>query len=202
MDTSWATVREVFFAVGSLAGLLAFIRPVFDSKFRRDQERADRIRQLLPEDSIVDLEPQIYQSRYVSTEAFRPFAQLQNDLSNNMDSVRFSGPLKKYYRAELVRLLNAYRELRKYVQVPWWKLTTELRDGVEEIYWDFDKSQFFKDGVEKRDYAKHLDEAGACAERIKLAYQRFQVVSDMHLLESPLAFFLLPRRFKAHGLQI
>jgi len=203
MELSWASVKEVFFTIGSIAGVLAILRPIFDSKFKRDQERAIRIRQLLPEEDVVALEDRIYQSRYVSTESFRPYAELEGDVRNNMDTVRFSGPLKKHYHAELLRVLAAYRDLRGYVQVPWWKLDKQVRDdGSEELFWDFDKSQFFRDGTEVRDYAKHLYEAGECAERIKIAYQRLQIVSDMHLLESPLAGVLLSRRYAAHGLQI
>jgi hypothetical protein len=202
MDVSWSSLKEIFFAIGSLAGVLAFLRPVFDSKFKRDQERAEKIKNLLPEQDVIDLDSHIYQRRLVNKNEFEPFSALQSDLNYNVDAVRFSGPLKKYYKAELVRMLAAYRDLREYVQVPWWKPTKEIRDGAEEYFWDFDKSQLFEGGVERQDYAKHLDEAGACAERIKIAFQRFQIVSDMHLLEAPLASLLLRRRFAAHGLQI
>ena len=195
-------MKELFFAVGSIAGVFAFFRPVLDSKFKRDQERADQIKKLLPEQDVIDLESHVYQRRFVNCKEFEPFWSIRSDLDNNADSVRFSGPLQRYYKAELTRMVGAYKELREYIQVPWWKPSREIYDGLVEDFWEFDKSQFFKTGVEQGDYAKHLDEAGACAERIKVAFQRFQIVSDMHLLETPIAFFLLPRRFKAHGLQI
>lgn len=202
MDISWGLIREIFFAIGSLAGIFAFIRPVFDNAFKRDQGRVATIKDLLPEAAVVELQHEIYLSRYVSTTAFRPFLQLQHDLNNNMDSVRFSGPLKKYYRAELARMIGAYRAMREYVQVPWWNPVNRLTDGVEETFWDFDKTAFFEQGVEKHDYAKHLDCAADCADRIKVAYQRLQIVSDMHLLEAPFAFILLPRRYKANAVKI
>lgn len=199
---SWGLIKEVFFAVGSLAGIFAFVRPVFESSFKRDQDRAARIRGLLPEDEVVGIEPQIFLSRYICTTAFRPFMQLQHDVNNNMDSVRFSGPLKKHYKAELARMIDAYNALRQYVQVPWWNLVKRKIDGVEETYWDFDKTEFFEQGVPKHDYAKHLDDAAACADRIKIAYQRLQLVADVHLLEVPFAPMLLSKRYKANGVQI
>jgi hypothetical protein len=202
MEVSWASIKEVFFAIGSLAGVFAFLRPVFDSKFKRDQERAEAIKAQLPEQSVIDLDSHIYQRRLVNTKEFDPFSALHSDVENNVNSVRFSGPLKKYYKAELVRMLRAYKDLRGYIQVPWWKPIKETQDGVDEYYWDFDKSQFFKHGEEVRDYAEHLNEAGACAERIKVAFQRFQLVSEMHLLETPFAFWLLPRRFESNKLKI
>lgn len=182
--------------------MFAFIRPVFDSKFKRDQERSEQIKKLLPEQAIIDLESHIYQRRRVNSKEFELFSSLQNDVNNNADSVRFSGPLRRYYKAELIRMLSAYKDLRKFVQVPWWQPTQESHDGVDEYFWDFETSQFFDRRVERQDYGKHLDDAGACAERIKVAFQRFQIVSDMHLLEAPLAFLLLRRRFAAYGLHI
>ena len=50
------------------------------------------------------------------------------------------------------------------------------------------------------DYVKHLDQAAEQAVQMKRAYQRFQVVAELHLFEVLVARWLLPRRFKAHGL--
>jgi hypothetical protein len=202
MELSWSFLKEFFFAVGSLAGVFAFMRPVLDSKFKRDQERAERIKQLLTEDQVIGIEPAITHSRMIHADFFAPFAHLNSDFRVNADAVRFSGPLRKYYLTELRRMLIAYRELRNRVQVPWWNPTVLRYDGIDENYWQFDRSQFFKHGEEVLDYAKHLDEACKCSDDIRIAYQRFQIVCEMHLLEAPLAFYLLPRRFAAHGLRV
>lgn len=202
LGAEWAVVKEIFFALGSIAGALAFLRPVIDSKFKRDQERADHVKKLLPEQDVIDLEFTVYQRRFIETNQFHPYTELRSDVANNADTVRFSGPLRRYYVAELTRLLDAYTDLREMIHAPQWKYRREDIDGEEETAWVFDSSAFYKNGVEVEDYAAHLDQAAICAERIRVAFQRFQVVSDVHLLESPFAWFLLKRRFALHGLKV
>jgi hypothetical protein len=73
-------------------------------------------------------------------------------------------------------------------------------DGVEHRLWVFNKAAFEgRDGV-ARDYAKHLDDAAEQALQMRKAFQRFQLVAELHLLEVPFARWLLPRRFAAHHL--
>jgi hypothetical protein len=57
MDISWGAVKEVFFAVGSAAGVLALLRPVIESKHQCDLKRAERILGLIPEQLVIDREP-------------------------------------------------------------------------------------------------------------------------------------------------
>lgn len=72
MDVTWSSVKEVFFAVGSVAGVLALLRPLVEAKLQRDSARVDRIKSLVNEQRLVDLKARIYQ-REVPCEDFEPF---------------------------------------------------------------------------------------------------------------------------------
>jgi hypothetical protein len=196
----WQTVKEVFWAIGSFAGLFAFIRPVFETRFSRDNDRAKQILEIFPESQAVELESLVYQFRRVRSEIFRNIDRIYYARRNGEDLVRFSGALAKPL-LEIDGLLAAYARLRSYIQVPEWEpRRSKDLDGDEYDEWQFNKQAFAKgDGI-PRDYAKHLDDAGREAEELKKAYQRFQIVCELHLLEAPFASRLLKRRFKKANL--
>lgn len=200
MHISWSAVKEIFFTLGSLAGVLAFFRPVFESKYQKDQERLRRIFDALPEQVVVDLEPNVYQSRMVYSEDFHGFGRLADEVRSNQEGVRFIGPYGARLQSELHSLLAAYKALRDLIQVPWWEPhTDEDSDGTKRSFWSFNKSAF--EGYDKRapDYAKHLDECADRAKAVYKSYQRLQIIGELHLLELPLARLLLKRRFNASG---
>jgi hypothetical protein len=202
MNVSWHTVKEVFYAVGSVAGVIALARPLAESKYQRDAERAQRIKSLISEQALIDLAPFIYDSRRVDDSSFAPFDRLAHERRTNQDSVRFTGPLAKHFNRELAELIAAYERLREYVQVNEWEpYAYTLDDGKSGYEWRFNKAAFEdRDGI-ARDYAKHLYDATEQAEQMKKAFQRFQLVAELHLFETPLAGWLLRRRYKRHGLQ-
>ena len=201
MNVSWSEIKEVFYAIGSVAGVIALARPLVESKYQRDASRVDEIKSLVSEQMLVDLEGYIYQHRQVRAEYFRPFDHLSHQLRTNQDAVRFAGPLAKYFRRELKSLLKNYGLLRNYIQVNEWQPRThKLEDGTEYLSWDFNKSAFTQQDGIQRDYAQHLDEAAEQAVQMKRAFQRFQLVAELHLYEVLVARWLLPRRNKTHGL--
>ena len=170
MDMTWSSVKEVLFAIGSVAGVLAFLRPLVESKFQRDSIRVERIKSLV------------------------------NEQRTNQEVVRFSGPLSKTLSCELSAMLASYSKLREFIQVNEWEPINRNIDGTEYHSWIFNKSAFEdRDGI-PRDYAQHLDQAAEQAVQMKKAFQRFQLVAELHLFEVPLARWLLPRRFKEQGL--
>lgn len=200
MHISWSAVKEIFFTLGSLAGVFAFFRPIFESKYQKDQERLRRIFEILPEQVVVDLESNVYQSRMVYSDDFLRFGRLAEEVRFNQESVRFIGPYSARLRSELLSLLAAYKALRDLIQVPWWEPRAEEdSDGTNRSFWSFNRSAF--DGFDQRtpDYAKHLDECADRAAEVYKAYQRLQIVGELHLLELPLARSLLKRRFNACG---
>lgn len=200
MEISWPAIKEAFFAIGSVAGFIAFFRPVLDSKHQRDVDRSQRILNLLPEQQIVNLEPCLYQSRLVPEWMFQPFDQLTHEARTNQDGVRFSGPISKHLRRELLATLNAYEQLRSLVQVPEWEPRSRVEeDGTKSYYWDFNKDAFKDERGIPSNYAQHLDQCVDHARSIARAYQRFQITADTHLLEVPLARWLLPYRYRKNG---
>jgi hypothetical protein len=204
MPLEWSHVKEAFFAAGSIAGLLAIFKPVFEGKFQRDLDRSKGIISLLDEQRVIELEGWIYLHRKVRESHFSSFDLLIHAVQNNQDSIRFSGPLKKYYKRELSNILSTYKDLRGFVQVPEWEPVSQSHeDGTTEEHWAFNKKAFFdKELGAPRDYAKHLYDAAESAQKIKRSFQRFQIISEMHLLEAPLAKWLLPRRFQEIDLQL
>lgn len=197
MEISWPAIKEAFFAIGSVAGVIAFLRPVLDSKHQRDLDRTKRILTLLPEQQVFDLEPCLYQSRLVPEWMFHPFDQLAHEVRTNQDGIRFSGPISKYLRRELLAMLSAYAQLRLLVQVPEWEpRSRDEEDGTKSYYWDFNKAAFNDEQGIPQNYAQHLDECVDHARSISRAYQRFQIAADTHLLEVPLVRWLLPYRYR------
>lgn len=200
MEISWPAIKEIFFAVGSAAGFIAFFRPVLDSKHQRDIDRSKRILGLLPEQHIIDLEPCLYQSRLVPEWMFQPFDQLAHEVRTNQDGVRFSGLISKQLRRELLATLNAYTQIRSLVQVPEWEPCSRYEeDDTKSYYWGFNKEAFKDERGIPSNYAGHLDQCVDHARSIARAYQRFQITADTHLLEIPLAYWLLPYRYRKHG---
>ena len=156
---------------------------------------------MLSEQRLVDLEHRIWNARQVPSEDFDPFDQLAHERHTNQEVVRFTGPTGKYLARELDAMLDSYSRLREYIQVNKWEPRRQEIDDVEYRSWVFKKSAFEdSDGILDEDYAKHLDEAAEQAVQMKRAFQRFQLVAELHLFEVVVAKWLLPRRFKAHGL--
>lgn len=202
MNISWSDIKEVFFAIGSIAGVLALARPVFESKLQRDIERIQHIKSLINEQALVDLEAAVYQARRVPDDQFQPFSQLAYERRTNQDMIRFTGPLAKHLAKELDGLIAAYYGLREYIQVNEWEPRSHIdTDGTKYITWDFNKQAFTNEDGIPQGYAKHLDAAAEKAAEMKCAYQRFQIVSELHLFEAPFASWLLKRRFNAHHLK-
>jgi hypothetical protein len=200
MEISWSAVKDAFFAIGSVAGFVALFRPVVESKHQRDIERSQRILNLLQEQQVINLEPCLYQSRRVPEWMFQPFDQLAHEARTNQNMVRFSGPIGKHLRREFLAILNAYEQLRSLVQVPEWEpRQRDEDDGTKSYYWDFSKDAFKDERGIPSNYAAHLDQCVDHARNIARAYQRFQITADTHLLESPLARWLLPYRYRKNG---
>lgn len=199
MNFEWVTLKDVFYTFGSIAGAFAFFRPLVESKMQRDTARVERIKALVNEKHLVDLERRI-NGRQVPIHYFWPFDQIADELRTSQDGVRFSGPCAKYLTQELRSLIEDYQQLRKYIQVPEWELQrTAIGDAVHET-WDFNKRAFEdQDGIPRR-YADHLYAAEIQAGQMLKAFQRFQIVAELHFFETPLAKWLLRRRFKARAL--
>jgi hypothetical protein len=202
MEIRWEVVKEVFYAIGSVAGVIALARPLAESKFQRDATRVERIKALVSEQDLVDLEQFVYDSRRVEDRRFQPFDQLTHERRTNQDVVRFTGPLAKYLSREFDDLLLAYSRLRGFIQVNEWEPHEYAAEDGKRVYeWRFNRQAFEDDDGIARNYAKHLSDAADQAAEMKKAFQRLQLVAELHLFEAPIAGWLLRRRYKHYGLQ-
>ena len=203
MNLNWNDIKEPLTVLGSFAGIFAFYKAIIESKFKRDLTKIDSIKLLINEQALVNLESQIYQARRVPRKQFDPFDRLAHELNTNQESIWFAGPVAKYLKNELDNLIKAYLGLREYIQVDEW-LPQDLinEDGSTLEVWDFNKNAtaFTRDKGYPKDYAKHLDAAAEQAVEMKKAFNRFQVVTELHLFETPLACYLLKKRFKNFNL--
>ncbi|KJV35682.1 hypothetical protein [Luteibacter yeojuensis] len=201
MNLAWSDIKEVFFTIGSVAGVFAALRPILESRFQRDQERIRRVFEILPEQMIIELESSVYTFRRVSSDDFNRFSGLIEERRANQNGLRFTGPLRERLRQETDSLLHAYKSLRELIQVPWWQPhVSDNDDGTKHYSWDFNRSAFTDFDQLAPPYAKHLDQCGERAETIRTIYQRLQVINELHFLEVPLASYLLKRRFRNNGL--
>lgn len=199
MSDVWSTLKDIFYTLGSIAGTLALLRPLAESKMQRDVSRIDRIKSLVNEQQLVELENYIT-GREVPRQLFIPFDQIAYEIRTNQDGIRFSGPSAKYLTKELNALIDCYLELRDYIQVPRWEPRSFEADGIKYETWNFNKNAFEGENGIPRNYAEHIHAAEIQASEMLKAFQRFQIVSELHLFEIPLARWLLTKRFKARCL--
>jgi len=199
MPVTWSTLKDVFYTFGSIAGALALLRPLAESKMQRDMVRVERIKSIVNEQQLVDLE-RCVNSRQVPRQYFLPFDQIGHEIRTKQDGVRFSGPYAKYLTQELGLLIDGYQKLREHIQVPEWEPRTVEIEGVIYERWDFNKRAFEDENRISKNYAGQLYATEIQAAEMLRTFQRFQIVSELHLLEMPLSKWLLKRRFKARSL--
>lgn len=200
---AWSDIKDLFYTVGAIAGVLALLRPVVETKFTRDQAHLAALLKSFDELSLVGLAGRIDGQRQIPDDDFIPLRILAYARTNNLESVRFSGPIAKYILHEIDAIIKAYEELREFIQVDEWEPIADKRDdGSECAVWTFNKyaSAFTGDDGVPRNYAQHLAGAASKVNQLRRAFQRLQVVSELHFLEAPLAGRLLKSRFRSHRL--
>lgn len=150
----------------------------------------------MKEQELINLEFEIWNARAAPDCTFQAIASLQSEVKNNMEKVRFSGPSGKLLKRELVAIVDAYVHLRELIQVDYWNPITQN----DVVVWVFNKSSFNGESHVPIDYGAHLYECAYRAKEILRYYQRFQVVSEMHLYEIPFHRIILKRRFQKNNL--
>jgi len=191
----WAEIKEAFFTIGSLAGVAALARSVFEDKLSRDHKRIQHVKDLISEQDLLNLEYTVWYNRWAQESIFKKLSEIEYELEKKHDNLRFNGPTARYLATAVRDIAQHYRELREYVQVPEW----EPQERDSDTMWFFNKQAFRNEQGIPEDYAGHLKEVADAAHAITLAYQRFQIVSDLHLLEVPFAKWLLAKRIREHG---
>jgi hypothetical protein len=188
---TFSEIKDIFFTIGSLAGVTSFILPILKDKLDKDISRVNYIKSIINEQELVDLELYIYESRRVPDIIFSKLDRIRHEYKTNQDTVRFSGPTAKYLRNEIVAVINSYDRLREYIQVPGWEPSKDSKN----YSWMFNKKYFLESDHDSDKYVKHLKEAAKIAVEILRSFQHFQIVSEFHLYEIPFIKLLLKRRF-------
>jgi len=197
MKFDFQLIKNTFFTIGSIAGVFAILKPLFESKFDRDKTRFNYISGIINEKMLINMEPCIYQSRNVPSEIFDALDKICYETEQNIDEVRFSGPLKMWYKSELKALCENYLKLREFIQVPEWEPHRDSDHSDKGSWsWRFNKSAFIDEDGNIGKYDKHLYDAAEQSLKVKIAYQKMQIISELHFLEFPFARCILPKRFK------
>lgn len=193
MNSAWDVAKEVFYTLGSIAGVIALSRPVLESKHNRDIERIKSITSDISEELLSDLAYRLWYSRLIPKDHLEPLTRIQNEADTGHSRLVFTGITAPLINSEIETLLLNYQRLRTYIQVPYWLPFTD-KDNEEKDYWSFNKELFLKEYGSTFDYSQPLREAATCVDEIRKSQRRLIIISEMHFLETPFAKYILPRR--------
>lgn len=189
-------IRDSFFFIGSVAGILAWIQPMFVARHHRDQQRALGIIRSLDEQRIVNLQVDI-SHRHIPVETFLAVQDVKHWYVTGQEKARFSGFLRDYYKEELRLFLDAYEKLRGYIEAPQWEV--RYIDG-EPSYWTLNKGAYIGQDGYPTGYSEDICEAEKWAREMRYRLQRFVVLAEIHFLESIIAKVSVERHFKRNGI--
>jgi hypothetical protein len=190
-------LKDLFFLLGSIAGVLALLRPVVESKYQKDLERVGTILAKFPENQIMELDGCVNNARRISGSILQPFDEIEHKYKGGWQEVKFVGPLRKVLEQELFYMVAEYRELREFVQVPEW----EPKKVDDQYDWLFNKQAFQEDHAIRAKYVEHLEQATDAAIQLKKRYQRIQALTDLHFIEAVFCRYYVPKLFKGRGLE-
>ena len=196
-------VKNIFYFIGSSAGLFAVLRPVFESKLQQDIQNARKIIERIGENRILYLDSSIYLHRCVSSEFFVDIDILSNDISEKKQYTRFSSHISYYFNIELKEIMNEYSNLRKYIQVPEWEPRYNDDNGKSAWYFNKKTESFYPSGEHfPANYPKHLEEAAKIADKIKIRFLRFQALTELHYIETIFHKWTVAKLYKKHNLTV
>jgi len=189
MIASMETIKDVFFMIGSFAGIFGLISPVIESKFQDDKQKLNKILENLSEDKIIILADQVWHSKFASFDILDKYDKFSRQMREKTTDVNFSGPLKNEIYSELKSVVSGYNKLREYIQVPYWNpaLETDINGYV------FDRSRFSDIGD---DYVEHIEGAHDCILDIRNSLRKLQVLLDFHYYETFISRLILKSRCK------
>ncbi|WP_308031678.1 hypothetical protein [Neisseria cinerea] len=196
-------VKNIFYFIGSSAGLFAALRPVFESKLQQDIQNARKIIERIGENRILYLDSSIYSHRCVSSEFFVDIDILSNDISEKKQCTRFSSHISCYFNTELKEIMNEYSHLRNYIQVPEWEPRYNDDNGKSAWYFNKYAESFYPPRKNfPESYPEHLKEAAEIADKIKTRFLRFQALTELHYIETIFHKWTVPKLYKKHNLTV
>ncbi|WP_314368614.1 hypothetical protein [Neisseria cinerea] len=196
-------VKNIFYFIGSSAGLFAVLRPVFESKLQQDIQNARKIIERIGENRILYLDSSIYSHRCVSSEFFVAIDILSNDISEKKQCTRFSSHISCYFNTELKEIINEYINLRSYIQVPEWEPRYNNDNGKSAWYFNKKAESFYPSGEHfSANYPKHLEETVKIADKMKIRFLRFQALTELHYIETIFHKWTVAKLYKKHNLTV
>jgi len=189
--------KNMFFFIGSVMGILGFFKPLLEPLLESNRQRWEKLQQVVTENDFENLELQTWYSRYIKDENLDRIERLMDDILSKSEYLRFGPFLKKHYESELSELRRLYVCFRQLVQVPEWIPVGHSKGSEQEPGWDFNKNAFDKGNGYGEDYADDLYIASWYAQRMRNSYRRLSVLVDIHLVEMPMAWQIVPKRMAA-----
>lgn len=194
MEFSWQVAKDAFFSLGSLAGLVALLRPIFESKHELDRERLSEIFEVMSEREISELSRLVWRERKVPSKSLDKLYMLERQIASGSKAVRFSSMLRKWYLREVEEITRHTDVFLADFGAPYWTIAKADSEAGGH-YYCFNKSEFNQDHDDSFTYRDYLSSLESHILRIQECYRRLEVISELHFLESMFAFALLPRRF-------
>lgn len=194
------TARDIFFFIGSVLGILAFFRTLFEPVVSSNREKWSKVKQVLKETDLIDLEHEVDQARCVHQDTLSRLSRFSEDVRQDAEYLRF-GPLwRREFEQRKNRIAELYRDLRKYIQVPYWrpKYYGREEEGESQEVWDFDKEHFYTKVENGHNvYVDHLEEAAQLVEEIRKEYRYLSILANLHMVEIPIGPWIANSRSKA-----
>lgn len=196
-------IKNIFYFIGSSAGLFSVLRPVFESKLQQDIQNAKKIIERIGEERILYLDSRIYLNGRVPSAFFIDMEKLSNDIQEKKQCTRFSSHVSCYFNTELKEIMNEYSYLRNYIQVPEWEPKYNSITGEPEWHFNKHAKSFYPPGEYfPANYPKHLEEAAEIADKIKIRFLRFQALTELHYIETIFHKWTVAKLYKKHNLTV
>lgn len=188
-------VRNIFFFIGSVLGILAFIRTVTEPAFAESQDKWKAVQEKLLEQDLINLQYQVYMKRRVNTELLDRVDSLVRDIEQDAEYLRLGPPFRNFFTDHKTNFSKCYRKLREYIQVPYWQLNKFVLEEIEYDRWDFDKKFFHEEVPEGHDaYIDHLNEASDTVDEMRHHYRALSILANLHSFEAPFARWIVKNR--------
>ena len=193
-------IRNIFFFIGSVLGILAFVRTVAEPAFSENRNKWKAVQEQLTEQDLINLQYMVFMSRRIDDELLTRVYIFVRDIEDDAEHLRFGPPFRSLFEKRKRALTNSYRHLREYVQVPYWKRERVAEEDIEYAYWDLDKSFFYEEVPKGHEtYIDHLNEASDTADEIRRHYRALSVLANLHSFEAPFARWIVKKRSPLPG---
>lgn len=190
-------VKDIFFFIGSMLGIFAFIRNLIEPAFKTNREKWEKIKKKLQEDDFSDLQYEIYVRRRIQISLLQKIYSFVCDIEKDAEYLRMGPPFRRKFEKHKKNISDLHYNLRDYIQVPYWepKPDNEYNELARE--WIFNKSYFLyevDDGHEE--YVTHLEKASDIVDEMRRQYRAISYLANLHIFEALVAKFIIKKRAK------